>query len=172
MIKVIEAPNEDYSIDTLSKNKKVFIAGGITNCPDWQSELIQKIQDYFVVEEYNYSEPIDNITLYNPRRENFPIDDPNASEVQISWEYKHLKESDIIIFWFSKGSLNPIVLYELGRWGNSQLKNKKIIIGIDPEYERKQDVIVQSKLDDYYVEFCNSLDEIVETLEYVLTNEL
>ena len=85
------------------------------------------------------------MTIYNPRRENFPIDDPNASEEQITWEFKHLSSSDIISFWFSKGSLNPIVLFELGKYGLSST-NKKILVGIDPGYERTQDVEIQTKL--------------------------
>jgi hypothetical protein len=27
------------------------------------------------------------VYLFNPRRENFPINDPNASKEQIEWEY-------------------------------------------------------------------------------------
>ena len=38
---------------------------------------------------------------YNPRRKDFPINDPIASEEQITWEFEHLKNSDIIIFWFA-----------------------------------------------------------------------
>lgn len=82
--------------------------------------------------------------FYNPRRKNFPMDNPNAAEEQIVWEYNHLKTADIIVFWLASGTLNPIVLYELGIWGNAT--NKPIIIGIDPKYERKLDVLVQTKL--------------------------
>lgn len=128
---IVEAINEVYNVNKLYW-KKLFLAGGITNCPDWQQELIEKIKD------------INDLIVYNPRRKNFPINDPNASEEQITWEYEHLRDADIIVFWFSKGSLNPIVLYELGRWGNSS--NKKIIIGMDNEYERKNDVIIQTML--------------------------
>lgn len=37
----IEAPNENYSIENETENTKVFLAGGITNCPDWQSEIVE-----------------------------------------------------------------------------------------------------------------------------------
>ncbi len=128
---IIEAPNEIYSLEN-NRNIKLFLAGGITNCPDWQKEIIELIKG------------ADILTVYNPRRANFPINDPKAAEEQITWEYNHLRDSDSISFWFSKGSLNPIVLYELGRWGTST--NKTIFIGMDPDYERKQDVIIQTKL--------------------------
>jgi hypothetical protein len=153
MALIIEAPNDVFSIEN-HHNIKVFLAGGITNCPDWQAELIGKIKD------------INEITVYNPRRSNFPIDDPNASIEQITWEYEKLSESDLIIFWFSKGSLNPIVLYELGRWGNSQ--NTPIIIGIDPGYERTQDVEIQTALSRPDTEFVSSIDEMTEAIKRYL----
>lgn len=128
---IIEAVNEVYSLQN-QRNIKLFLAGGITNCPPWQNELIELIKGS------------DILTVYNPRRANFPINDPNASEEQITWEHNHMESADMISFWFSKGSLNPIVLYELGRWTNSS--NKTIFIGIDPGYERTQDVIIQTKL--------------------------
>ena len=144
---VIEAPNEAYSAEN-ENSIKVFIAGGITNCPNWQKELIEYLQVEF--KEVDYYIP--TVSLYNPRRENFPIDIPEEMERQIVWEYHHLKEADIIIYWFSNGSLNPIVLYELGKWGNSG--TKEIIMGIDPLYERKDDVIIQTKLAKPELEVC------------------
>lgn len=128
---IIESPNDVYSIEH-NKNIKLFLAGGISNCPDWQAEIIKDLKN------------IKNLSIYNPRRKDFPMDNVNAAESQITWEYNKLKESDIILFWFSKGSLNPIVLYELGKWGNSS--HTCIIIGLDPEYERSQDVYYQTKL--------------------------
>ncbi|MFW6242977.1 MAG: nucleoside 2-deoxyribosyltransferase domain-containing protein [bacterium] len=154
MALIIQAPNEVYSIKN-NTNKKLFIAGGITNCPDWQSELI------------SYLEDIDNLTIYNPRRENFPIHDPKAAEEQITWEYLKLKESDIISFWFSSGSLNPIVLYELGKWGTSET-NKKIVVGVDPDYERKQDVRVQTKLAKPDIFVVNNLESLSSQIKCFL----
>ena len=148
MIKVVEAPNTIQDL-----NPSVFLAGGITSCPDWQKILIEKITNRFG--------NID-LTLYNPRRENFPIYDPSAMNEQVEWEYNHLKKSDIIVFWFSGGSLNPIVLYELGLWGNSG--SRQIIVGVDPNYQRKQDVVLQTKLARPDVTVVDSLDDIVHSL--------
>ncbi len=131
-MKIIEAPNDVYSIES-THSTKIFLAGGITNCPDWQSDVIANLE----------ADPIDAI-IYNPRRKNFPIGDPSAAEMQIAWEYDKLKSADVIAFWFSRGSLNPIVLYELGMWGNS--RDTDIVIGVDPEYERLEDVKVQTAL--------------------------
>jgi hypothetical protein len=156
MALIIEAPNEIYSISN-NRNKKLFLAGGITNCPDWQSEIISLLS------------PIQDLTVYNPRRKNFPIGDPNAAQEQITWEYNHLRDADIILFWFAKGSLNPIVLYELGRWGNSS--DKSIVIGLDEEYERKKDVIIQTMLSRGIDIFSNTLDDAVDTIKEILKNE-
>lgn len=142
---VIESPNEVYSIEN-NHNKKLFLAGGITSCDDWQKEIIK---------EFKY---INNLTIYNPRREIFPINDPNAAEEQITWEYNHLKSCDYILFWFAKGSLNPIVLYEIGRFGTSS--NKQIFIGIDPLYERKLDVEIQTKLSRPDIQILYSIEEL------------
>lgn len=146
MAVVIDAPNEVYNVES-AHNVKLFLAGGITNCPDWQSEMIKKFDNF----------PF--LTIYNPRRKEFPIDDPNAAEEQITWEYIHLQNSQIISFWFSKGSLNPIVLYELGMWANSRT-DKKIFIGIDPEYERKQDVIIQTSLAKRNFDYFDNIDDM------------
>ncbi len=128
---IIEAVNEVYSLQN-QRNIKLFLAGGITNCVDWQHELIGLIKG------------ADILTVYNPRRANFPINDPNAAEEQITWEHVHMESADMISFWFSKGSLNPIVLLELGKYALAT--KKKVFIGIDPGYERTQDVVVQTKL--------------------------
>jgi len=143
---IIEAPNEVYSVENHG-NVQLFLAGGITGCPDWQKELIKKLKDL-------------PITIYNPKRKNFPIGDPEITEEQITWEYNHLRDSDGIIFWFARGSLNASVLYELGRWGNCS--DRPIFVGIDPLYERKEDVIIQTALSRSEVEIVDSLDELSE----------
>jgi len=147
---IIEAPNEVYSLEN-DRNIRIFLAGGISNCPDWQSEVLENLKDE------------DGLTIYNPRRTNFPMDDPKAAEEQITWEYEHLRDADVIAFWFSKGSLNPIVLYELGRWGNSS--DIPIVVGIDPGYERTQDVEIQTMLSRPEIDIIYDFDEFCEYLK-------
>ena len=110
---IIEAPNDVYSIQN-NKNIKLFMAGGITNCPDWQSELIKKIKD------------IDGLTVYNPRRKNFPIKDPNASNEQITWEYNKLKENISISIEKFNTAYKPVEI--------NGSKMKEILYGIN-EYD-------------------------------------
>jgi hypothetical protein len=129
-----EAPNHP---DQFHQRPWLFLAGGITNCRDWQSELIELLLP-------------NKGTIFNPRRKEWPINNPSASEEQIKWEYKYLWQADIISFWFSKETLNPIVLYELGahlvRIKSKQAGPPIIIIGIEDGYQRTQDIIIQTSL--------------------------
>ena len=138
MIHYLEAPN-GFRADLA--RPWVFMAGGITNCPDWQKDLHQFLYTGMGPLAGNPA-TIHSFTLFNPRRENFPIHDPCASEEQITWEHVGFKLADIIVFWFAKGSLNPIVLYELGK----HCMHPNIVVGCDPEYVRTQDVVIQLRL--------------------------
>jgi hypothetical protein len=127
MITVYEAPEH------VPAPLRLFLAGGITACPQWQPEMIERL------------EHMDELTIYNPRRENFPIDDSDAAEEQIKWEHEMLHRADLISFWFPCETLCPITLYELGYWTDHDW-DTKIVVGIHPEYDRKQDVFIQTEL--------------------------
>lgn len=126
-MKYIEIPTE-YTQENIGECR-LFIAGGITGCPDWQSELVKLLKD-------------DNIVIFNPRRSNFPTN-IDITEEQIGWEHRYLRRANIISFWFSKETICPIVLYELGAWS---MTKKKIFVGMHPEYSRRKDVEVQTRL--------------------------
>ncbi len=115
----------------------VFLGGGITNCPDWQKEITALLQD-------------EEITILNPRRENFPLDDPEAAKEQIEWEFHALGAADVFSMWFSgEDSVQPICMYELGR--HLALRDgdlETVVIGVDPDYKRAQDVYIQVGLVD------------------------
>lgn len=122
----------------------LFLAGGISECNDWQR---------FVPSRFSYS----NLVLLNPRRANFPIDDPLASEEQIIWEHKHLRLATAIMFWFPCETLCPITLFEYGKWlGSHDLTTqgksivslrKQLFVGCHPDYGRKNDLIIQTELE-------------------------
>ena len=122
-IEALDSPKDD---DT----QMVFLAGGITGCPDWQQEIVELLKDT-------------NLTLLNPRRTHFPIGNPNAAQEQIEWEHDHLKMGDAILFWFPCETICPIVLYELGAWS---MTDKPIFVGVHPDYSRRQDVEIQTGL--------------------------
>lgn len=120
----VEAPTE-YANDG---RPTVFLAGGITGCPDWQAEAADRLRSA-------------GITVFNPRRADFPIHDPAAADAQVDWEFRHLRKARLVLFWFPAGStVQPIALFELG--AHSSL-DTEIVVGVDPDYPRGQDVVLQ-----------------------------
>lgn len=121
----------------------VFLAGGITNCEEWQDIVIEKLK-----------KEDDHLIIFNPRRKNFPIDNPNASLEQIKWEFDYLEQCDIFSMYFDGTSKSdqPICFYELGR-NIERMKKKfsknwfnRIIISVDSNFKRYSDVIIQTLL--------------------------
>jgi hypothetical protein len=139
----IEAPDE-----FLGKETSLFLAGGITGCPDWQQEVVRALKN-------------ESITVLNPRRKSFPIQDSTASVEQIKWEYRHLRKASAISFWFPHETLCPIVLYELGAWS---MTDKPIFVGVHPDYQRKLDVEIQISLVRPEVEIVYSIQDLVEQI--------
>lgn len=138
---------EEYQ--TAEDEVKVFLAGGITNCPDWQKEVIDNLKKY----DAKYPGELDKLVVFNPRRPNFPIGDPNASREQITWEFNALNEMDIFSMFFTDGpSDQPICMYELGRnilrmqVLNPANYDHRIVISCDPKYKRFEDVKIQTEL--------------------------
>jgi len=140
-MKVITAP-EQY--EKQEGDVLLFLAGGITNCPNWQKEVIA------LLEKVNPSD----LVVFNPRRDNFPIHDPNAAKEQITWEFKYLNMADIFTMYFCSGeSDQPICMYELGRhlhriseengWDNVI---DHTVVSVEDGYKRKNDVIIQTSL--------------------------
>lgn len=177
---VITAP-QPFDKDEIS----IFLAGGITDCPWWQDELIHKLSfqggSIVINPEIHLlgkKKPL-NITVLNPRRRNFPIDDPAAAEQQIAWEYKALRTCTVFSIWFCAGiSVQPICMYELGRhlalYCDSSVGPKHVIIGIEPGYLREQDVRIQTRLACPYVadRITNSLGAHALQIEEALYTEM
>ena len=135
MSQIITAPSIENA-----KFISVFLAGGITNCENWQKEIIKELE-------------FEDITIFNPRQKNFDINDKSASVKQITWEFERLEQMDIFSMYFCNSSSDqPICMYELGR-NIIRMQNRfpnnwqdRIIISIESGYKRSQDVIVQTAL--------------------------
>ncbi len=133
--------------------KSVFLAGGIgvgAVVPDWQSDLVERLADT-------------DLTLLNPRRNDYPAHDPNALREQIAWEHHHLKSARAVSFWFVRETLCPITLYELGAWANwrdASGNPKPILVGAHPEYMRRADLFIQLELARPEVEIVGSVEEL------------
>lgn len=146
MIQYIEAISDEKPY----YSKVIFLAGGITNCPDWQSYVVEQIKDL-------------NVTVFNPRRKDFGKG--NAVE-QIVWEHHAIRKSTHMAFWFCKETLCPITLFELG---SALERNCELIIGCDKEYERSLDVVVQTKLIRSGLDILLTLDQIVNEIRKELS---
>lgn len=148
MNRYIEAPAEI----PYGQRPMVFLAGGISGCPDWQRPFADKLLT---------RSPL--LSVLNPRRQNFPMTDPTAAEAQITWEHHALRAAQAVSFWFTNTSVQPIVLYELGAWS---MTHKRMFIGIEPGYAREQDVRIQTKLarPDMSARIVSSLDDLAEQI--------
>lgn len=158
-----------------------FLAGGITNCQEWQDRVIELLSDVD-----------NNLVVFNPRRKNFPINDPNASLEQIQWEFDKLEQCDIFSMYFDgpTKSDQPICFYELGR-NIERMKQKfryswmnRLVISCNSNFKRFNDVLIQTKLaiaetntlfhineSDNFKELClihaNSIKEKYERIKYI-----
>lgn len=115
---------------------KLFLGGGITSCPDWQADVLWELR-------LIYPDSSADLIVLNPRRAEWPIGDPDASEAQIEWEHQALRWADVICFWFPCETLCPITLYELGAWS---MTDKELVVGCHPDYQRLADVQIQTRL--------------------------
>jgi len=159
-MKYIEAPNYDLEIARLHPNgNNLFLAGSITGTQDWQKEMAFKKYNVYNI---NVS-LIDRFNVFNPRRVNFDASNPAVEQEQITWEYHCIHQCKYILFWFAPETLAPITLFELGSALNTH-QHEHIFIGIDPEYKRKNDVIIQTSLRNKYLanKIVFSKDELAE----------
>lgn len=122
----IEAVSEEVPIH----KHVLFLAGGISNCPDWQREVLQQFKNF-------------QITIVNPRRSSFDTSNPKESEVQIEWEHRWLRKATEIMFWFPKETLCPITLFE---YGGALERFQKLFVGCHREYQRSEDLVIQTRL--------------------------
>lgn len=145
-MRYIEAP-QHYRRTVV--NNSLFLAGGITGCPEWQGKMVQLLSGT-------------GLTLLNPRRKNFPIGDPSAAGEQITWEHKALRDATAILFWFPCETLCPIVLYELGTWS---MKGKRLFVGVHPKYKRRLDVEIQTGLVRPEIKIVYTLNELAKQVK-------
>ena len=135
-MKEIKAPNpyirEDAEGLIAPSCRALFLAGGLSNCPDWQSTVPQAFAE-------------DKITLLNPRRDNFDVTNPLMEQEQIEWEHLNLLQADAYMFWFCAETVCPITLFELGKVAGL-FPNKPLFVGAHAKYSRKRDINFQMLL--------------------------
>lgn len=148
-----EALAYEYDETYYQRKPFLFLAGGITGCPDWQAQVTEALLD--PTEEHG--------TILNPRQKDFPIEDPNAARDQIEWEYRNLAAADLILFWFPEEQIQPIALFELGRW-SAPRTSTPIVVGAHPNYPRRQDIEIQLELARPGLEVHRTLEETIHAV--------
>jgi hypothetical protein len=113
-----------------SHGPSIYLAGGISGCPDWQSRVTESLREL-------------PIAVLNPRQASYPGGD-RAFRAQVEWEYYHIHRADVMLFWFPAASLQPIVWYELGTVVST--RDSRICVGAEPGYARRFDLEVQLSL--------------------------
>lgn len=127
----------------------VFLAGGISHCPFWQTKARHHIHWLD-----------SSITVVNPRRLHFDLTDPHASTIQIDWESAALLKADVVMFWFPQApSDQPIALLELGSFFRG---DTPIAVGVEAGYSRAFDVRQQLKNARPDVTVRDSLDDTIQ----------
>ncbi|CAB4122988.1 Nucleoside 2-deoxyribosyltransferase like [uncultured Caudovirales phage] len=112
----------------------IFIAGGISHCPDWQTEIAELFDP-------------DLYDMVNPRREGGFDNTGITAQEQITWEHQALSLVDNCVFWFPCESLCPISLFQLGvMLERASHHSVKLVVGWHEDYQRAFDLQVQINL--------------------------
>ena len=133
-------------------NQSIFLAGTIDDgkSEDWQSKLIEELSDH-------------EITILNPRRNNWGDLSDNELRKQITWELDHLEKADIIFMYIIGTSKSPISLLEMGIY----IKDLKLIVVCEPEFYRYENVKITCEY--YNAELYDSLglgiDALISNIE-------
>lgn len=151
MGKVLTSP---APLEPAAKNA-VFLAGGISNCADWQSGVAERLAANT------------GAVVYNPRRVDFDMKAyEEVSRQQINWEYYALRMAPVNLFWFPPETLCPITLFELGS-AMERLHVGALMVGCHPDYQRRFDVEVQMNLRNMGYVFTD-LEQLVSETEILL----
>lgn len=137
MNRVFTAPEIPLHLPLEYFKDNLFLAGSISGAEDWHKKVIS-YKDGALLEHYN---------IFNPRRKHFDVSDLKMEEDQISWEFQMINQyCKNILFWFSWETVAPITLYEYGRVLANYRHYNNIFVGVHPDYKRKRDVEIQTRL--------------------------
>lgn len=137
-MRLIVCPDE---YDPRPDDYAIFMAGGITGCPNWQLEIMSAA--YYTSLNATLGSSGKEVVLINPRRASFDCSKAESSEEQIKWEFRHLKMASAIYFWFPKEGACAITLFELGCALGA---GRNVKVGVEPGYARELDVRTQFSL--------------------------
>ena len=136
----------------------LFLAGGISNCPNWQATVRDRLQ-----------KSCPELVLFNPRRETYDTTSSDRDFVlaeQIKWEHVHLHLATAILFWFPSESVCPISLYELGTWSiMGPRQQTRVFLGTHREYTRRRDIQLQLELANGSIHVHDDMDKSCRQVE-------
>jgi len=134
---------------------KIFVAGSIEmgKAEPWQERLAKDLQD-------------EKVILFNPRRDDWDsswVQDPTEGtqfHEQVSWELKHIKNADLVVFYFDPNTQSPITLMELGLCVGM---GKNFVVCCPDGYFRKGNVVITSRMG--LSEPVNTYEEFLEAIK-------
>lgn len=137
IIKTPVSSNQDLIPD-------IFLAGGVTYSPDWQKEALEMLVDT-------------DLVVANPRRDEIVSAVGDTVRRQIIWEFENLKSAKVVLFWFPNAE-TIITFLELGK---ELARKSRIVVGTDPNYNRRFDIETQVHLELPRAVIYTTLDETV-----------
>ena len=133
----------------------IFLAGGVTYSPNWQKKALKMLAGT-------------DLVVANPRRDEIISAIGETARRQIIWEFENLKSAKVVLFWFPNAE-TIITFLELGK----ELSRKSnIVVGVDPDYNRRFDIETQVHLELPRAVVYTTLDETVRVAAELCGEEL
>ena len=133
----------------------IFLAGGVTYSPNWQKEALEMLVDT-------------DLVVANPRRDEIISAIGETARQQIIWEFENLKSAKVVLFWFPNAE-TIITFLELGK---ELARKSRIVVGTDPNYNRRFDIEAQVHLELPRAVIYTTLDETVRAAAELCGEEL
>lgn len=133
----------------------IFLAGGVTYSPNWQKEALKMLAGT-------------DLIVANPRRDEIISAVGDTARQQIIWEFENLKSAKVVLFWFPSAE-TIITFLELGK---ELARKSRIVVGVDPDYNRRFDIETQVHLELPSAVIYTTLDETVRAAAELCGEEL
>ena len=133
----------------------IFLAGGVTYSPNLQKEALQMLAGT-------------DLIVANPRRDEIISAVGDTARQQIIWEFENLKSAKVVLFWFPSAE-TIITFLELGK---ELARKSRIVVGVDPDYNRRFDIETQVHLELPSAVIYTTLDETVRAAAELCGEEL
>ena len=143
-----------------AKRYTVFLAGAIDQgkAENWQEKVARALDQF-------------DITILNPRRENWDMDMPQTPDnpvfrEQVEWELDAQEASDMVIFVFTKDSKAPITFLEFGLFA----PRKDAVVCAEEGFYRQGNLDIVAER--HKIPMYHNLDEMIADLQAVLREKV